>query len=147
MTVLSLCCGLQPAGAALQGPRVVVRQAADTRGQVTGPKRVTLAALQMPRRCMASMMKPQRRCPVLTEMRGRRTSSAQVRSVLAVSCSSSRRGWCLDLSCPPSPCPGSFGPGTHVCCLVSLLEAACKAKQLCLVVSTFRLSVILLVCL
>lgn len=90
--------GLQVAGAALQGPRVGVSPAADTRRQVTSYKAVTLAALQMPRRRMASMMKPQRRCPVVTEMRGRRSSLAQVCSVLAF-------GWqvkkarSLDLAC------------------------------------------------
>ena len=67
--------GVQLPGAALQGPKMGLSQPATA---ATGDKAVTQAALQMARLCVTNLVQLQSGCPVVTDMRGRRPSPAQV---------------------------------------------------------------------
>ena len=74
--------GLQMAAAALQGSKKGLSQPANALRQVRGNTTVTPVALQLARLYMTNLVKPQSGHPVLTEMRGRRPSPAQVCSIL-----------------------------------------------------------------
>ena len=70
--------GLDLAAAALQGPMIWSSRAANVRRRAAGDKTMAAAALQMARLYRTNLVNLKRGCPVLTKMRGRRSSLAQV---------------------------------------------------------------------